>query len=232
MKTFAAFTALALSVLPSVTAHYRWTSLITGSTTTSPYQYVRQNSNYNSPVTDVTSKDFTCNSGTSSTAAGTGTATVAAGSTLGFALDQAIYHPGVLNIYMAKAPGAANAFDGSGQVWFKVKQISAVTDGGNSIKWPTDNISSTTFTIPKSLPSGNYLVRVEHIALHVAQSFGAAQFYISCGQVTVTGGGSGSPGPLVAIPGVYTGYEPGILININYPVPKNYTQPGPAVWSG
>jgi hypothetical protein len=32
-----------------------------------------------------------------------------------------------------------------------------------------------------------------------------AQFYLACGQVNVTGGGSGTPGPLVAIPGVYTG---------------------------
>lgn len=46
---------------------------------------------------------------------------------------------------------------------------------------------------------------MESIALHVASTFGGAQFYISCGQVEVTGGGSGTPGPLVAIPGVYTG---------------------------
>lgn len=88
---------------------------------------------------------------------------------------------------------------------------------------------------------------MEAIALHVAQTYGGAQFYISCGQVQVTGGGSGTPGPLVSIPGVYTGYvsfffalemilrlivwvggqEPGILININWPIPTNYTQPGP-----
>jgi len=75
-----------------------------------------------------------------------------------------------------------------------------------------------TFTIPKATPSGDYLIRVEHIGLHVAQSAGAAQFYISCGQVTVTGGGSGTPGPLVAFPGAYSATDPGILININYPV--------------
>ncbi len=45
---------------------------------------------------------------------------------------------------------------------------------------------------------------------------------ISCGQVNVENGGSGTPGPLVAIPGVYTGYEPGILININVsPLPSS-----------
>jgi hypothetical protein len=87
-----------------------------------------------------------------------------------------------------------------------------------------------TFTIPKSLPSGQYLIRGEQIALHgklhmifnvilsyqtsilVAESYGGAQFYIGCAQVNVINGGSGTPGPTVAFPGAYTGYEPGILL--------------------
>lgn len=72
--------------------------------------------------------------------------------------------------------------------------------------------------IPSSLPSGDYLIRVEHIALHSASSSGGAQFYLSCGQLTVTGGGSGTPGPLVAFPGAYKATDPGIMINIYYPV--------------
>ena len=48
------------------------------------------------------------------------------------------------------------------------------------------------FTVPAATPNGEYLFRVEHIGLHVAQSTGGAQFYISCGQVTVSG--SGTPG--------------------------------------
>ncbi|THG98950.1 hypothetical protein EW026_g3321 [Hermanssonia centrifuga] len=111
---------------------------------------------------------------------------------------------------MTRAPGNASAFDGSGQVWFKVHQISAVTDGGSSITWPDNGAGLT----------------------QVASTFGGAQFYISCGQINVTGGGGGTPGPLVSIPGVYTGYEPSILINIYSPIPANYTQPGPAVWTG
>ena len=47
---------------------------------------------------------------------------------------------------------------------------------------------------------------MENIAVHAASTFGGAQFYISCGQVEITGVGSGTPRPLVAIPGVYTGY--------------------------
>ena len=48
-------------------------------------------------------------------------------------------------------------------------------------------------------------MRAEQIALHVAESFGGAQFYIGCAQLNVVNGGSGTPGPLVSIPGVYTG---------------------------
>lgn len=86
--------------------------------------------------------------------------------------------------------------------------------------------------LPKALPSGDYLLRVEHIALHSAGSAGGAQFYLSCAQLKVENGGSGSPGPLVAFPGAYSPTDPGIKINIYYPVPTSYTPPGPAVWSG
>ncbi|KAF9051856.1 fungal cellulose binding domain-containing protein [Panaeolus papilionaceus] len=209
-------------------AHYTFPGFIGGAS--GDWVNVRRTNNYqsNAPVTDVSSSDFRCyTSGTSAT-----TASVNAGSTIGFRASQAIYHPGVLNVYMAKAPGSVNGWDGSGQVWFKVYQVTANTNGGSSITFPTDNQSQFTFTIPSSTPSGEYLVRVEHIALHSASSFGGAQFYISCAQVKVNNGGSGSPGPLVSIPGVYTGREPGIMLNIYYPIPTSYQQPGPSVWRG
>ena len=34
------------------------------------------------------------------------------------------------------------------------------------------------FTVPKDTPTGDYLIRIEHIALHVAQSEGGAQLYV------------------------------------------------------
>jgi hypothetical protein len=91
--------------------------------------------------------------------------------------------------------------------------------------------TQVSFTVPKNLPSGEYLVRVESIALHLAQNPGGAQFYISCAQVTVTGGGNGTPGPLVAFPGAYKANDPG-LIWPNSPARTSYTAPGPAVWEG
>jgi hypothetical protein len=51
---------------------------------------------------------------------------------------------------------------------------------------------------------------MEHIALHSASAVGGAQICISCTQIDVTGGGSGTPGRLVAFPG--------LMIDIYYPV--------------
>ena len=127
---------------------------------------------------------------------------------------------------MAKAPSGVDvaSWDGSGAVWFKVHEISAVTNGGSSITFPSNGMRSVEFPLPQSLPSGQYLVRIENVALHSAsgmnggKSFNSpnifvllmfrlcqAQWYISCAQIEVTGGGNGNPSPLVSIPGVYTG---------------------------
>ena len=137
-------------------------------------------------VTDVKSADFRCYN--SQGAASAQTTTVAAGSQLGIACDQTIYHPGVINVYMARAPAGTDVanWDGSGAVWFKVYEISAMTNGGQSISFPAQNLASVSFTVPRSLPSGQYLVRMEAIALHVAQTYGGAQFYVSA-LVTTTG---------------------------------------------
>ncbi|PPQ74598.1 hypothetical protein CVT26_007844 [Gymnopilus dilepis] len=226
--------ALLSGLACQVAAHYTFPNLIINGAASSDWEYVRQTDNFQSlgPVTDVTSAAFTCYDTTVSTKPSV--ASVKAGSSIGFKAygnPSSIYHPGVVNVYMAKAPSDVTTFTGaSGAVWFKVFEISAVTNGGQSITFPAENLPAVNFTIPSELPSGQYLVRMEAIALHVAQSYGGAQFYIGCAQIEVTNGGSGTPGPLVAIPGVYTGNEPGILIDIYYPVPATYTQPGPPVW--
>ena len=125
----------------------------------------------------MTSADFRCyDSQTNPTAQ---TITVPAGGQLGIMSDGTIYHPGVVNVYMARAPGDVSSFAGDGQVWFKVYEITAQTDGGQSIKFPAEGVPGVTFTLPRNLPSGQYLVRMEAIALHVAQSYGGAQFYVS-----------------------------------------------------
>lgn len=84
-----------LALANTAFAHYRFTKLVANGASTGEYQYVRLNTNYNSPVTDVTSNDIRCNTGTQPNAAKTSTFTVAAGSTVGLGLDQPVYHQSV-----------------------------------------------------------------------------------------------------------------------------------------
>ena len=153
-------------------------SLVVGGTTTPAWVNVRMTNNFDSqaPVTDVTSPDLRCYD---SQEPGTATTIdVGAGQQMGIMSDGTIYHPGVVNVYMAKAPGDVDSFAGDGDVWFKVYEISAVTNGGQSITFPAEGVPGVTFTLPKNLPSGQYLVRMEAIALHVASTYGGAQFYV------------------------------------------------------
>ena len=96
----------------------------------------------------------------------------------------------------------------------------------------TDTYETTKATIPANTPDGEYLLRVEQIALHMAAQPNKAQFYLACSQSQITGGGNGTPGPLVALPGAYSSNDPGILVNIYSIQPDSYKAPGPAVWSG
>ncbi|TEB30738.1 hypothetical protein FA13DRAFT_1774553 [Coprinellus micaceus] len=227
--------AVFLSLTTLASAHYTFPALIVNGQTTPQWQYVRRTNNFqsNGPVTDVRSIDFRCYNSQTGAKAETYKG-VSAGSKIGFTANGAVSHPSTTNIYMAKAPAGADVanWDGSGAVWFKVHEISAVTDGGRSISFPSNGMAKIEFNLPQSLPSGQYLVRMENVALHSAGSAGGAQWYISCAQIEVVNGGNGNPGPLVSIPGVYSGSEPGILINIYYPIPTSYVQPGPAVWRG
>lgn len=89
-------------------------------------------------------------------------------------------------------------------------------------------IRNFTFQLLSDLPPSNYLMRGEHFGFHQAGTYGQSQFYINCAQLTVIGDGIGAPSPTVKIPGVYNGYELGILVDIGNHVPTSYTAPGPA----
>jgi len=232
-----------MKVLPSLLlmaatadAHYRFSKLIVnGVAETREWTSVRQTKNYqgNFGVTDVNSQDIRC----FQMKPGTGTATVTAGEKLGFIAMSSITHFGPVSFYMARVPDRSdiNTWEAAGNVWFKVAEISAVSGAGGltsgEATWPAYNKQSVEFTVPKSVPSGKYLVRVESIALHQAQNPGGAQIYLSCAQIELKNGGNGSPGPLVSFPGAYGTNDPGLLWSY-YPVRTSYKAPGPNVWQG
>jgi hypothetical protein len=81
--------------------------------------------------------------------------------------------------------------DGSG-AWFKVRDAlfckSPGNDGALKDSWCTWGEPGISFTVPDTIPDGEYLVRVEHIPLHGAQgSSTGAEYYYSCGQLKVEG---------------------------------------------
>lgn len=90
-----------------------------------------------------------------------------------------------------------------------------------------------TSQIPSNIAPGNYLLRHEIIALHLATSLGGAEFYPACAQITVGGSGTGAPQPseLVSLPGAYSDNDPGIFDPNVFNPGASYTFPGPPIAS-
>ncbi|EAU87051.1 endoglucanase-4 [Coprinopsis cinerea okayama7 len=137
---------------------------------------------------------------------------------------------GPLITYMASCGSTpCSEFDSANAKWFKIDQ-KALKDNGGWYQADVADGAPATAKIPSNLAPGNYLIRHEIIALHVAMSQGGAEFYPSCSQVRVGGSGTGAPSgdELVSFPGAYTDNHPGILMNAFGNVAK-YDFPGPAV---
>lgn len=144
---------------------------------------------------------------------------------------------GPLITYMAKVPAGKTAatVDPATLDYFKIQQTGQKSKG--SLKWVVeDQMKLNTMynvAIPKNIPDGDYIMRHEIIALHLADKVGGAEFYASCFQVTVSGGtGSGSPGPTVKHPGAYTANDKGIYTPKVFDSGFIYSFPGPALFSG
>ncbi|KAK3328756.1 glycoside hydrolase [Apodospora peruviana] len=220
---FSVITAVA-TCLAVVDGHYIFQQFSAGSTKFPVWKYVRRNSNpawlQNGPVTDLASKDLRCNVG-GEVSNGTETVTMNAGDAFTFTLDTAVYHIGPVSLYMSKAPGLAKDYDGSGP-WFKIFDW-----GPSGTSWPL-RISYTS-SIPKCIPSGEYLLRIQQLGIHNPGA--PPQFYISCAQVNVVGGGNASPSPTVSIPGAFKANDPGYSANVYNGGSSNYVVPGPKVFS-
>lgn len=65
---------------------------------------------------------------------------VTAGGTVTFDISPDIYHPGPVNVYMAKAPSSVTDFDGKGDVFFKIYN-DGPTVGSSGLVWPSDGAS-------------------------------------------------------------------------------------------
>ncbi|KAF7595546.1 hypothetical protein BBP40_005581 [Aspergillus hancockii] len=218
----------AAAIVPFVSAHYFFDTLIIDGKETGSNEFVRSNARaakYNPTKwvnvrDDMTPdmSDFRCNKGAFSFAGKTGTAEVKAGSKVAMklAVGATMKHPGPALVYMSKAPNSAKTYQGDGE-WFKIHEESVCNKNADFTKdaWCTWEKDRVEFTIPADTPDGEYLIRPEHIGVHGAHA-GQAEFYYS---------------PTVKFPGAYKQDDPSFTFSIwgGY---KDYPMPGPAVWTG
>ena len=64
------------------------------------------------------------------------------------------------------------------------------------------------------------MIRFETLAIHTANQ---PQFYMECAQIAITGGGDGTPGPTIKLPGGYSPTDPNIDIDVYDDPSSNYT---------
>ncbi|KAL8388322.1 hypothetical protein RB595_009311 [Gaeumannomyces hyphopodioides] len=223
MKGFLSLAAVLSLAVGDVSAHYIFQQFSAGGTKFPVYQHIRKNTNMNSPVTSLSSPDLRCNEG-GLNGGTTSIVDIKAGDSFTFSLDTPVYHQGPISVYMSKAPGSVSSYQGDGD-WFKTQDWGPSFNGGQS-SWPMTG--SYTSTIPRCIPNGEYLLRIQSLAIH--NPGGVPQFYISCAQVRVSGGGSKTPTSTAKIPGFIKATDPGYTANI-YTNFKSYTIPGPSVFT-
>ncbi|KAF9046517.1 glycoside hydrolase family 61 protein I [Panaeolus papilionaceus] len=199
---------------------------------------------YDGPITDVTSNDVICNGGINPYHQPVSTAVikVPAGAQVTAEFHHTLTsagtndaadpidpsHKGPVLAYLAQVPSATQS-SVTGLKWFKIYHDGLDSSGSWAVDKLIANKGKVSFTIPSCIPAGQYLLRVELIALHAAGSYPGAQLYMECAQLQITGGGSTSPAT-VSFPGAYKGSDPGITVNI-YSGSKSYTIPGPSVFT-
>ncbi|KAG8885724.1 hypothetical protein FRB98_001677 [Tulasnella sp. 332] len=138
---------------------------------------------------------------------------------------------GPMITYIASCGNAGcSKVDSSKAKWWKLNQVGKVsTPGNNWVQGKVHKGQSYSFKLPKNMPDGNFLLRHEIIALHLADKVNGAEFYPSCSQITVTGGPNKKmTGMAVKFPGAYHLTDKGIHINI-WDSLGTYHFPGPAL---
>jgi lytic cellulose monooxygenase (C1-hydroxylating) len=109
-------------------------------------------------------------------------------------------HDGPVIVYLSRVSDAKSS---PGSNWFKIYQNGLVRPD----YWGTDDLNANCgkqdLKIPSDIAPGDYLLRTEVIALHVAGSAGGAQHYVTCFQLKITGNGTANPKG-VSFPGAYS----------------------------
>jgi len=134
--------------------------------------------------------------------------------------------------YMANCGDTTcDKFDSTQAKWFKIDEVGLQKDGETWFQANLMTGAPANVTLPSNLAPGNYIIRHEMIALHLANTVGGAEFYPSCSNLKVSGSGTESPGGAPAT-SFYQSEDPGIHFDVYGEKISSYPIPGPALWSG
>lgn len=141
------------------------------------------------------------------------------------------HNTGPILTYMASCGNTTcDKFDPINAQWFKIQQDGRKSNGDwQQVDLFNGGVSAA--SIPDTLAPGNYMVRHEIIALHLATALGGAEFYEGCVQLRVGGNQTGAPktSDLVSLPGAYSDNDPGIFDPNAFDPQSKYVFPGPPV---
>jgi hypothetical protein len=232
-------------------AHYAFPIFIFNGIRSDWWQYIRPIAldpygyHFN-PVRTYTDEPQVCGIGATKTGHQVATAVIKAGSEIGFQviaqsnvmgfepvrpanpeLADFLYHTGPAQLFLSKAPGALEDYEGDGE-WFKVG-VQPASDGKT---WDSYMKNELNFTIPATTPPGKYLARVEH--LYIFPQYNETQQFINCAHIEIVGPGGGTPGPTIKFPGGYALDDPGVWLpnELSQDEMKNFPGAGPVVWRG
>ncbi|KAJ3051173.1 hypothetical protein HK097_007854 [Rhizophlyctis rosea] len=216
------------SLLTAVQAHY-WIDSIDG--TTSCMRQLPNPSVWMNPITgnQILTDDVICNTMRPIKSSDIKPpCTYSAGSKMTVQWSQlSSAHPGPFVVYASKKLS-------SPITWTKIYYEGYNAD---SKLWAHDraiaNNHKFDFTIPKEMADGDYIFRIEHIALHVAGTPGGVQLYGGCADVRIKNGGGTWADQGIAFPGNYQLNSPGLLVEWwrAQQNPSYYIEPSPAAYN-
>ncbi|KAF8335913.1 glycosyl hydrolase family 61-domain-containing protein [Cantharellus anzutake] len=181
----------------------------------------------NGPIKDVYSLPIACNGMNAPAAL---VANISSGANVKIQWDSwPSNHKGPITNYLASCEGDCTTFNATDGKWFKVNESGYDNSTG---KWATEKLiesnQSYTFTLPKNIPAGQYLLRHEILALHNTRH---PQYYPSCTQINILKGSGGLPSGqyLTKFPGAYNTSDPGYSFNVYQPSIPFYPIEGPPI---
>ncbi|KAF2264947.1 glycoside hydrolase [Lojkania enalia] len=150
-----------------------------------------------------------------------------------------VSHKGPVLTYLAACNASCANVDKDKLHWVKIDQLGWLNSSGiESLggTWASDILIAQNFAwnvkIPEGLAQGDYVLRHEIIALHVANELDGAQAYPQCVNLRVQNeGGEKKTERGVVGSELYGEKDKGILVDIHGKI-DGYEIPGPLVWSG